>query len=430
MDVSNSSAATGPSATAKASSSSSEGPYDPYLLAYDALLDYEVPPDQIPDTTQGRAFAVATALIGAVLVCIILVCGVGNCLFIAALARYKKLRSLTNLLIANLAVSDVLVAVVCCPFLVDYYVVKRLSWEHGLLLCAAINYLRTVSLYVSTNALLAIAVDRYMAIVHPLRPRMKYQTAYCLILGVWVVPVLISIPAAYFASETPYPAHGHDDGSYGDGSHGDNDGHAPRHHHKTFCAQIWPVDRQALYRSYFLLVFAAEFLGPVAVMAACYVRVSRELWFKGVPGFPTEQLRRRLRRRRRTVLVLMGVLAAYVLCWAPYYGFALLRDFHPTLIARGRHSLVAFYVVECVAMSNGVINTLCFVSVRRGSCPWRGAGPGGCSRGTTNWTVVTGKDANDVTKASPATDEEVGGGAEPGMLPLRATENADGMQMR
>ncbi|XP_076144383.1 prokineticin receptor 1a isoform X2 [Alosa pseudoharengus] len=437
MDASNSSVATGPSAvTAVAKALSSEATYDPYLLAYDVLLDYDVPPDQIPDTTQGRAFFVATIVIAVVLVCIILVCGVGNCLFIAALARYKKLRNLTNLLIANLAVSDVLVAVVCCPFLVDYYVVKQLSWDHGLVLCASINYLRTVSLYVSTNALLAIAVDRYMAIVHPLRPRMKYQTAYCVILGVWVVPVLISIPAAYFASETSYPAHG--GGSYGSGN-----GHDHRDY-KTFCAQIWPVDRQALYRFYFLLVFATEFLGPVAVMSACYVRVSRELWFKGVPGFPTEQLRRRLRRRRRTVLVLMGVLAAYVLCWAPYYGFALLRDFYPTLISRGRHSLVVFYVVECIAMSNGVINTLCFVSVRRGRCPWswrwrrgrgasarglwgwlRGAGAGGCSRGTTNWTVVTGKEGNDFTMTgkAPSTDEEVG--AEPGMLPLRVTEKVD-----
>ena len=130
-----------------------------YFLASDGL-DYEIPPDEIPDTTRGRAFFVATIVIAAVLVAIMLVCGVGNCLFIASLARYKQLRNLTNLLIANLAVSDVLVAAVCCPFLLDYYVVKQLSWDHGLLLCAATNYLRTVSLYVSTNVLLAIAVDR------------------------------------------------------------------------------------------------------------------------------------------------------------------------------------------------------------------------------------------------------------------------------
>ncbi|XP_034534777.1 prokineticin receptor 1a [Notolabrus celidotus] len=308
-------------------------------------LDYEIPLDEIPDTTQGPAFFAATIVIGVVLASIMLVCGVGNCLFIASLARYKQLRNLTNLLIANLAVSDVLVAAVCCPFLLDYYVVKQLSWDHGLLLCASTNYLRTVSLYVSTNALLAIAVDRYMAILYPLRPRMKYQTAYCVILTVWLVPIFISIPSAYMASETTYP-------------------HVEGGTFKTFCAQIWPVDQQVYYRTYFLLIFALEFIGPVTVMAVCYTHISRELWFKDFPGFQTEQIRQKLRKRRRTVVVLILVLVAYILCWAPYYGFTLLRDFYPTLISRDRNSLVAFYIIECIAMSNGVINTLCFMSVR------------------------------------------------------------------
>ncbi|GLD67707.1 prokineticin receptor 1-like protein [Lates japonicus] len=294
-----------------------------YILAGDGL-DYEIPLDEIPDTTQGQAFFVATIVIAVVLVGIMLL-------------------------------SDVLVAVVCCPFLLDYYVVKQLSWDDGLLLCASTNYLRTVSLYVSTNALLAIAVDRYMAILYPLKPRMKHQTAYCVILTVWIVPIFIAIPSAYMASETTYP-------------------HVEGRTHKTFCAQIWPVDQQVYYRSYFLLIFFLEFLGPVTVMAVCYSQISRELWFKDVPGFQTEQIRKRLQRRRRTVVVLILVLVAYVLCWAPYYGFALLRDFYPTLISRDRNSLVAFYIIECIAMSNGVINTLCFVSVQNNTKRLKKAG--------------------------------------------------------
>lgn len=189
--------------------------------------------------------------------------------------------------------------------------------------------------------------SRYMAIVHPLRPRMKYQTAYCLITGVWIFPILLSIPSAYFTSVTKYP-----------------NGGASEATPKEFCAQIWPVDQQAYYQSYFLFVFAMEFVVPVIVMAMCYVRISRELWFKSVPGFQTEQIRKRLRCRRKTVMVLIGILTAYILCWAPYYGFTILRDFHPTLISREKNSLVAFYIIECIAMSNSMINTLCFVSVK------------------------------------------------------------------
>ncbi|XP_062866942.1 prokineticin receptor 1a [Trichomycterus rosablanca] len=371
---------------------SSENRRDPVMASYDITLDYDIPVDEIPDTTQGRAFFVSTIIIAIVLVCIMLVCGVGNCLFISTLLRYKKLRNITNLLIANLAVSDFLVAVVCCPFLVDYYVVKQLSWDHGIFLCVSINYLRTMSLYVSTNALMAIAVDRYMAIVHPLKPRMKYQTAYWLILSVWIFPILISIPSAYFATEHEYPH-----GVVSPGS-------------KIFCAQIWTADQQLLYRSYFLFILIVEFVAPVAIMTLCYARISHELWFKNVPGFPTDQLQQRLRRRRRSVVVLIAVLVAYVLCWAPYYGFTFLRDFYPAVITRERNSLVAFYIIECIAMSNGMINTFCFVSVRNNATK--------CFKGTKciHWhkvsreTAITGAktvDEGEIRTSSLKVTEEV-----------------------
>ncbi|NWI12589.1 PKR1 protein, partial [Crypturellus soui] len=306
--------------------------------------DYDLPLDNEDDMTKTRTFFAAKIVIGVALICIMLVCGIGNFIFIAALARYKKLRNLTNLLIANLAISDFIVAIVCCPFEMDYYVVRQLSWEHGHVLCASVNYLRTVSLYVSTNALLAIAADRYLAIVHPLKPRMNYQTATFLIALVWIVSILVAIPSAYFATETVL--------------------FIVKKQEKIFCGQIWPVDHQMYYKSYFLFIFGIEFVAPVVTMTLCYARISRELWFKTVPGFQTEQIRKRLRCRRKTVIVLMCILIAYVLCLAPFYGFTIVRDFFPTIFVKEKHYLTAFYIVECIAMSNSMINTMCFVTVK------------------------------------------------------------------
>uniref|UniRef100_A0A4W3KKP7 Prokineticin receptor 1 n=1 Tax=Callorhinchus milii TaxID=7868 RepID=A0A4W3KKP7_CALMI len=308
------------------------------------IIDYDFSGYERQDFTADRTFCAARAVIGVALACIMLVCGVGNLIFIATLARYKKLRNLTNLLIANLAISDFLVAVVCCPFEMDYYVVKQLSWLHGHTLCASVNYLRTVSLYVSTNALLAIAVDRYLAIVHPLKPRIKYQTACVLICVVWVISLLVAIPSAYFTTETIIP--------YIEGQH------------KIFCGQIWPADQQMSYKSYFLFILILQFVGPVVTMCLCYAQISRELWFKSVPGFQTDQIRKRLRCRRKTVLLLVGILTVYIICWAPYYGFAVVRDFYPTLVLKEKHYLTVFYMVECIAMTNSVINTVFFVMVK------------------------------------------------------------------
>lgn len=185
---------------------------------------------------------------------------------------------------------------------------------------------------------------RYLAIVHPLKPRMNYQTATFLIAVVWIVSLIIAIPSAYFATETVI--------------------FMIKNQKKIFCGQIWPVDQQMYYKSYFLFIFGIEFVGPVLTMTLCYARISRELWFKTVPGFQTEQIRKRLRCRRKTVLVLMCILTAYVLCWAPFYGFTIVRDFFPTVFVKEKHYLTAFYIVECIAMSNSMINTMCFVTVK------------------------------------------------------------------
>ncbi|XP_005988976.1 prokineticin receptor 1-like [Latimeria chalumnae] len=293
-----------------------------------------------------RTLFLARVFIGLTLVCIILVCGIGNFLFIVTLARFKKLRNITNLLIANLAVSDLIVAIVCCPFEMDYYVIRELSWTFGQVMCSLINYLRTTSLYVSTNSLLVIAVDRYLVIVYPLKPRMKLQTAFGVLIGVWVISLLIAIPSAYFATETAF---------------GNDPGEANQ---KIFCGQIWPGDHEVLYKSYFLFLLMAEFAVPVLAMSLCYIWICRELWFKNLPGIQTEQIKNRLRARRKTVLLLVGILTAYILCWAPYYGYTIVRDFFPIVLHREKHSISVYYIVECIAISNSMINTLFFITVK------------------------------------------------------------------
>ncbi|XP_078057089.1 prokineticin receptor 1-like [Mustelus asterias] len=306
---------------------------------------YMTPPDIRGQEIADKTFHQARIAIGVALVCIMLVCGVGNFLFIVTLARYKNLRNITNLLIVNLAISDFIVAIMCCPFEMDYYVVRELSWSFGHVLCSSVNYLRTVSLYVSTNALLAIAVDRYLVIVHPLKPRMKFQTAYCVLTAVWLVSLLISIPSAYFTTETTFDAF-------------------PGSNEKIFCGQIWPADKKVFYKSYFLFLFVLEFVAPVTAMTLCYVKICRELWFKSMPGVQTNQIKKRLRARRKTVLVLMGILTVYILCWAPYYGYSIVRDFFPNVLMRERYSITVYYIVECIAVSNSMINTLFFVTAK------------------------------------------------------------------
>ena len=55
---------------------------------------------------------------------------------------------------------------------------------------------QVVSVLVSAYTLVAISIDRYMAIMWPLRPRLSKTTAKLLILAVWLVALMVSFPIA------------------------------------------------------------------------------------------------------------------------------------------------------------------------------------------------------------------------------------------
>ncbi|XP_061386829.1 prokineticin receptor 2-like [Musca vetustissima] len=81
-----------------------------------------------------------------------------------------RMRTVTNYFIANLAMGDILMSLFCVPssfistFILGY-------WPFGIALCHFVNYSQAVSVLVSAYTLVAISIDRYIAIMWPLRPR-------------------------------------------------------------------------------------------------------------------------------------------------------------------------------------------------------------------------------------------------------------------
>ena len=66
---------------------------------------------------------------------------IGNTLVILAY-RNPRMRSVTNLFIANLAVADLTVCLINTPVAVIYSILKR--WPFGLFLCKLINYIQGI----------------------------------------------------------------------------------------------------------------------------------------------------------------------------------------------------------------------------------------------------------------------------------------------
>lgn len=95
---------------------------------------------------------------------IIILSVIGNVLVIAIFVRSRKLRTVTDIYIISLAVSDLLIATLNMPFQLYFTVVNE--WmsggKTGEILCKFTNYVQGFTVVCSILTLLAIAIDRFV----------------------------------------------------------------------------------------------------------------------------------------------------------------------------------------------------------------------------------------------------------------------------
>lgn len=176
----------------------------------------------------------------------------GNTLVISVLAQNKRMRTVTNVFLLNLAISDLLLAVFCIPFTLIPVILKNFIF--GAVMCVLVRYLQATLVAVNSLTLLALSLERYFAICHPLRSR-RWQTlshSYKIILGVWVSALLFIVPVAVFQQLKTM-----------------------RNGNKL-CIEIWP--NKNLEKVYQILLDIVLFLLPLLMMMVAYSLIARNLY--------------------------------------------------------------------------------------------------------------------------------------------------------
>ncbi|XP_059608992.1 octopamine receptor beta-2R-like isoform X2 [Phlebotomus argentipes] len=128
----------------------------------------------------------------------------GNLLVIASVMRHRKLRVITNYFVVSLAMADIMVAMMAMSFNFSVQITGR--WLFGPFMCDVWN---SLDVYFSTASILhlcCISVDRYYAIVRPLKypTSMTKRVVAIMILNTWVSPALLSfvpIFAGWYTTE-------------------------------------------------------------------------------------------------------------------------------------------------------------------------------------------------------------------------------------
>lgn len=133
-------------------------------------------------------------VVSAVVYGLVLVLGLPlNAVSLWILLRRHGLRSSSAVLMINLAVSDLLLAV-SLPLRIYFY--ATLDWPFGLGTCTAAIMLFRINFRTSCVFITLISLDRFFALVFPLRTRSLRTSAFaskCCAL-VWILLTLLSIP--------------------------------------------------------------------------------------------------------------------------------------------------------------------------------------------------------------------------------------------
>lgn len=182
-------------------------------------------------------------------ICLSGVCG--NLMVILA-SRKPGMVTVSNILIANLAVADFTVCFVNIPTVATYGFL--VYWPFGAFLCKLISFLQGLTLSASVGTLAAIAGERYWHIVLYTRRKLTIREANKAIAVIWATSIFMPLPLAVFSTVTKF-----------------------KQGEKEFavCIEEWPSVKSR--QSYTVLVFLLLYLLPLLIIAGLYARVGRFL---------------------------------------------------------------------------------------------------------------------------------------------------------
>nr|AKQ63034.1 orphan G-protein coupled receptor 24 [Platynereis dumerilii] len=261
---------------------------------------------------------------------------VGNTLVITVIAKNKSMQTVTNFYIANLAIADVLIGIFSIPFQFQAALLQR--WDLPEFLCPVAPFFKEMTVNVSIITLTVISIDRYMAIVHPLKPRCSRRVAKAVMAVVWTFSLCSGIPMAIIFSvekEELYP------------------GRYVYKCHPHFPKNDLVVDLGKLYRLYLIIV---QYFFPLIIICVAYFRVMYTIWGNQAPGSAVDARDQKLNKNKRKVIkMLVIVVAMFAFCWLPLQTYNLLSEIFQE-INLYRYINIIWFCSHWLAMSNSCCN--------------------------------------------------------------------------
>ena len=140
-------------------------------------------------------YKIPTLMIVFLIICYIsisIVAVVGYIMVLWVVIKSKRMHTVTNLFIGNLALADLVIGALAVPFQFQAALLQR--WVLPYFLCSLCPTAQVVSFNVSIFTLVAISLDRRRAVYRPITARMFKTKAMLIIVAIWVFSLILAIP--------------------------------------------------------------------------------------------------------------------------------------------------------------------------------------------------------------------------------------------
>ncbi|KAJ8379300.1 hypothetical protein SKAU_G00000780 [Synaphobranchus kaupii] len=235
---------------------------------------------------------------------IVIVSVVGNIVVIWIIVAHKRMRTVTNYFLVNLAFAEASMS--AFNTVINFAYGVHNEWYFGLVYCRFHNFFPIAAVFASIYSMTAIALDRYMAIIHPLQQRMSSTETKVIVGVIWVLALCLAFPQYYYSNTAELPG-------------------------RIICYINWPEytgwDFKKMY----------------------YVCVTILIYF----------LPLLLNAKRKVVKMMIVVVCTFATCWLPYHVYFLLYEFFPHLFEEPFIQQV-YLAVMWLAMSSTMYNPIIY----------------------------------------------------------------------
>ncbi|XP_040052204.1 neuropeptide Y receptor Y8b [Gasterosteus aculeatus] len=265
---------------------------------------------------------------------------IGNSCLVFVITRHKEMRNVTNVFIANLSCSDILVCMICLPVTIIYTLMDH--WILGEVLCKLTPFVQCISVTVSIFSLVLIALERYQLIVHPTGWKPMVGQSYLAVVVIWIVACLISVPFLSYSVltlpfqnlSTPLPINDH-----------------------LICMEGWPSVQERQAYTTFLLVF--QYFLPLALIMICYLHIYLRLRRRKDMVERGRSTNKKNKGAARINIMLFSIVVAFAISWLPLNIFNTVFDWNHEAIPSCGHDAI-FSFCHLTAMASTCINPIIY----------------------------------------------------------------------